>query len=117
MAVIYMDNNATTRVAPEVLAAMLPFFTEHYGNPSSMHSFGGEVAKHVKKARAQVAALLGASPEEIVFTSCGTESDSTAIYAAVRCNPDKKHIVTTRVEHPAVKNLCEHLSSQGYRVT
>ena len=117
MTVIYMDNNATTRVAPEVLEEMLPFYSEYYGNPSSMHTFGGQVGKHIAAAREKLARLIGARPEEIVFTSCGTESDSTAIRAAVGANPDKKHIVTTRVEHPAVKNLCEHLSRHGYRVT
>ncbi len=116
-AVIYMDNNATTRVAPEVLEEMLPFYSEYYGNPSSMHTFGGQVGKYITAAREKLAGLIGALPEEIVFTSCGTESDSTAIPAAVGANPDKKHIVTTRVEHPAVKNLCEHLSRHGYRVT
>jgi len=117
MPIIYLDNNATTRVAPEVLEAMLPFFSENYGNPSSAHSFGGKVAKHISGAREKVAQLIGAQPEEILFTSCGTESDSTAIRAAVKSNPDKKHIITTRVEHPAVKNLCEHLAREGYRVT
>jgi cysteine desulfurase len=117
MAVIYLDNNATTKVAPQVLEAMLPYFTEHYGNPSSMHTFGGEIGKKITEAREKVAGLLGASPGEIIFTSCGTESDSTAIHAAIRSNPDKKHIITSRVEHPAVKNLFERLSKQGYRVT
>ncbi|MDJ0781393.1 MAG: cysteine desulfurase NifS [Desulfosarcinaceae bacterium] len=117
MTPIYVDNNATTRVAPEVVEAMLPYFSNQYGNPSSMHSFGGNVGQTLKNAREQVAALLGASAEEIVFTSCGTESDSTAIWAALRSNPDKRHVVTSRVEHPAVKNLCENLTSQGYRVT
>ena len=114
---VYMDNNATTCVAPEVVEAMLPYFHELYGNPSSMHSFGGQVMKQVRTAREQVAALLGASPEEIIFTSCGTESDSTAIYSALSRRPDKKHIVTSRVEHPAVRALCAHLATQGYRVT
>jgi len=117
MPVIYMDNNATTRVAPEVLEEILPFFSEYYGIPSSIHTFGGQVGKHIAAAREKLAGLVGALPEEIVFTSCGTESDGTAIRAAVGANPDKKHIVTTRVEHPAVKNLCEHLSRNGYRVT
>jgi len=107
--VIYMDNNATTRVAPEVIDAMLPYLREFYGNPSSMHSFGGQVGRKVTEARQQIASLLGALPEEIVFTSCGTESDSTAILSALQAFTGKRHIVTTRVEHPAVKNLCEHL--------
>jgi cysteine desulfurase len=107
--VIYMDNNATTRIAPEVLEAMLPFLTEYYGNPSSMHTFGGQVGRAVETARAQVAELLGAEPSEIVFTSCGTESDSTAILSALQTFPEKRHVITTKVEHPAVKNLCENL--------
>ncbi len=115
--VVYMDNNATTQVAPEVVAAMLPYFGELYGNPSSMHAFGGQVAAKVDQARQQVADLLGASPEEIVFTACGTESDNTAIMSALASQPDKRHIVTTRVEHPAVLNTCEGLASQGYEVT
>ena len=117
MKTIYVDNNATTRVDPEVLDVMLPYLTEFYGNPSSMHSFGGNVAHKIKEARATVASLINASPDEIVFTSCGTESDSTAIHAAISSVPDKKHIITSRVEHPAVKNLFEHLSKKGFRVT
>jgi cysteine desulfurase len=117
MNVIYLDNNATTKVAPEVVDAMLPYLSEYYGNPSSMHSFGGDVADKIKKARENVANLIGATADEIVFTSCGTESDSTAIRAAIESNPDRKHIITSRVEHPAVKNLCEVLSKKGYRVT
>ena len=117
MSVIYADNNATTQVAPEVLEEMLPYFNEFYGNPSSMHSFGGSVGQKLKEARANVAALIGAAPEEIVFTSCGTESDSTAIRAAILSEPDKRHIITTRVEHPAIKNLYELLAKNGYRAT
>jgi cysteine desulfurase len=117
MQVIYADNNATTQVAPEVMEEMLPYFHELYGNPSSMHSFGGQVAQKLREARGKVATLIGASPDEILFTSCGTESDNTAIRAAIASHPDKKHIITTRVEHPAVKNLCEHLEKNGYRVT
>jgi len=117
MKIIYVDNNATTRVAPEVLEVMLPYLTEFYGNPSSMHSFGGNVAFKIKEARAKVASLINASLDEIMFTSCGTESDSTAIHAGILSVPDKKHIITSRVEHPAVKNLFEHLSKKGYRVT
>ena len=114
---VYLDNNATTKVAPEVLEAMLPYFDQLYGNPSSMHSFGGQVMQQVRKAREQIAALLGASPQEIIFTSCGTESDNAAIRSALASCPDKKHIVTSRVEHPAVRALCAHLATQGYRVT
>jgi cysteine desulfurase len=112
-----MDNNATTKVAPEVLDEMLPYFTKYYGNPSSMHNFGGQVGLKIKHARKQVADILGAKPEEIIFTSCGTESDSTAIHAAIQSNPSKRHIITSRVEHPAVKNVLEHLTKRGYRVT
>lgn len=115
--IVYLDNNATTQCAPEVVAEMLPFFSEKYGNPSSMHAFGGEVAQYVRKARQRVAELLGADPEEIIFTSCGTESDNAAIHAALASNPDKRHIVTTRVEHPAVLNTCQHLAGRGYQVT
>jgi cysteine desulfurase len=115
--VIYLDNNATTRCAPEVVEAMAPYFGELYGNPSSMHSFGGQVGAKIKAARTQVAELIGADPEEIVFTSCGTESDSTALYAALATHPDRKQIVTTRVEHPAVLQPAQHLEKQGYQVT
>ena len=118
--VIYLDNNATTMVAPEVYEAMAPYFTELYGNPSSMHSFGGQVGVAVDRARQQVASLLGCDVAELVFTSCGTESDSTAILSALKANPDKRHVITTRVEHPAVKNLCENLGAMTgtkYRVT
>jgi len=117
MKTVYVDNNATTQVAPEVLEVMLPYFKGRYGNPSSMHSFGGNISRDIKKAREQVAAMINASPSEIMFTSCGTESDNTAILSAIHSAPDKKHIITTRVEHPAIKNLCEHLSGQGYRTT
>jgi len=117
MKVIYVDNNATTMVAPEVLDAMMPYFSTNYGNPSSMHSFGGNVAGAIETARENVANLIGAAPEEIVFTSCGTESDGTAIRAAIESYPDKKHLVTSRVEHPAIKNLYESLSKKGYRTT
>ncbi|OGR01789.1 MAG: cysteine desulfurase NifS [Deltaproteobacteria bacterium RIFOXYD12_FULL_55_16] len=118
--VIYMDNNATTRVAPEVVEAMLPYYSDLYGNPSSMHSFGGQVGRAVREAREKIAALLGAQPDELIFTSCGTESDSTAIHSALQSFPGKRHIVTTRVEHPAVKNLCENLdklTGHKHRIT
>ncbi|MDD3991297.1 MAG: cysteine desulfurase NifS [Desulfobacterales bacterium] len=114
---IYLDNNATTRVAPEVIEAMLPYFGERYGNPSSMHAFGGDVAADLRRARNRLAELLGAKPDEIVFTSCGTESDSTAIWSALRTQPERRHFITSRVEHPAVKNLAEWLAQNGYRVT
>ncbi|MGE5256613.1 MAG: cysteine desulfurase NifS [Hyphomicrobiales bacterium] len=115
--VVYLDNNATTKVDPRVLDAMLPYFSDYYGNPSSMHSFGGGVAADIRTAREHLARMIGASPDEIVFTSCGTESDSTAIRAAIESYPSKKHLVTSRVEHPAVKNLFETLSKKGYRTT
>lgn len=115
--VIYLDNNATTRVAEEVVEAMLPFLRENYGNPSSTHTFGGKVARSVKQARENVAALLGADPTEIIFTSCGTEGDNAAIRAALTANPQKKHIVTTQVEHPAILNLCRKLEREGYTTT
>lgn len=117
MKTIYLDNNATTRVADEVIEAIKPFFTERYGNPSSMHFFGGSVAREIANARANMAELLGASPHEIVFTSGGTESDSTAILSALNTLPERREIVSTRVEHPAVLNLCKHLArSKGYTV-
>ncbi len=117
MKTVYLDNNATTRVAPEVVEAMLPYFSDFYGNPSSMHSFGGNLGIKVREARARIAALLGAQPEEILLTSGGTESDATAIHAALAAHPHKKHIVTTRVEHPAIKNLFEQYGKNGYRVS
>lgn len=115
--VIYLDNNATTRVAPEVVDVMLPLFSELYGNASSMHTFGGRMGHYLDRAREQVAALLGARPEEIVFTSCGTESDSTAVFSALETQPEKRHFVTTRVEHPAVLSLGTMLEKKGYDVT
>jgi len=117
MKTIYLDNNATTQVAEDVLDVMMPYFRDLYGNPSSMHTFGGQVGQKIRQAREQVAALLGALPEEIVFTSCGTESDNSAIRSALITRPDKKHIVISRVEHPAVRTLCSHLSAQGYKIT
>jgi len=117
MRTVYADNNATTMTAPEVVAAMSPFFSSLYGNPSSMHLFGGQVKKHVDEARENVAALLHADPSEVVFTSCGTESDNAAIRGVLAACPDKKHIITSRVEHPAVKNVFQYLGKNGYRVT
>jgi cysteine desulfurase len=114
---IYLDNNATTRVDDAVFEEMRPYFTEFYGNPSSMHFFGGQVQKKVDEARARVAALLGALPEEIIFTACGTESDNTAIRSALEAFPEKRHLVTTRVEHPAVLTMCRNLVKKGYRVS
>lgn len=117
MKIVYADNNATTRVDDRVLEEMLPCLTDTYGNPSSMHDMGGSSGRVLKTARERVAGLLNAEPDEIVFTSCGTESDNAAIHSALRMNPDKKHIVTTMVEHPAVKSLCEFLAKDGYRTT
>jgi len=114
---IYLDNNATTRVDDAVFEEMRPYFCELYGNPSSMHYFGGQVQKKVDEARQRVAALIGAHPEEIIFTACGTESDNAAIRSALEVFPNKRHVITTRVEHPAVLTLCRGLSKHGYRVT
>jgi len=114
---VYVDNNATTKVAPEVLEAMLPYFSEYYGNPSSMHFFGGQVQKKVDEAREKVADFLGADPSEIVFTSCGTESDNAAILGTLDSYPEKRHLITTRVEHPAIGNVCTYLGRKGYRIT
>ncbi|ERT08484.1 cysteine desulfurase NifS [Lyngbya aestuarii BL J] len=114
---IYLDNNATTQVDPAVIEAMLPYLTTYFGNPSSMHSFGGQVGQAVKQGRLQIASLLGAEASEIVFTSCGTEGDNAAIRAALSAQPNKRHIITTVVEHPAVLNLCKRLEKEGYTVT
>lgn len=117
MKTVYVDNNATTKVAPEVVEAMMPYFSELYGNPSSMHFFGGQVQKKINEAREQVADFLGADPSEIVFTSCGTESDNAAIFGTLDSYPEKRHFITTRVEHPAIANVCPYLARKGYRVT
>lgn len=117
MNVIYLDNNASTKVADEVRDAMLPYLSELYGNPSSMHTFGGQVHRKIEVAREQTAALINADPDEIIFTSCGTESDNTAVMSALTSRPERRHIITTRVEHPAVLNFCKTMARQGYRVT
>ncbi|MCU0611928.1 MAG: cysteine desulfurase NifS [Candidatus Eisenbacteria bacterium] len=118
MRTVYLDNNATTMVAPEVIEAMHPFWGDLYGNASSMHSFGGQIATHIARAREQVAALLGADPAEIVFTSGGSESDNLAIKGTLEVLAGvKRHIITTRVEHPAVLGLVRHLSERGFLVT
>ena len=115
---IYLDNNATTRIAPQVLDAMQPYLTEYYGNPSSAHSLGRKMKEAVEEARGQVADLIGAAEStEVVFTSCGSESDNWAIGGFLEQNPTRKHIITTRVEHEAVRNLCEHLAQIGCEVT
>lgn len=114
---IYLDNNATTQVDPEIVEAMLPYFTQQFGNPSSMHQFGNQVGHAIKKARGQIQDLLGAEHDsEIVFTSCGTESDSTAILSALKAYPKRKEIITTTIEHPAVLELCKHLEKEDYTV-
>lgn len=117
MKTVYVDNNATTRVDAKVLEELLPCYTENYGNPSSMHHKGAESGNALKLARERVAKILNAEAGEILFTSCGTESNNSAIRAALKLHPDKKHIVTTMVEHPAVKSLCESLDKEGYRTT
>lgn len=115
---IYLDNNATTRVAPEVLDAMKPYLGEFFGNPSSAHALGREMKRAIEKSREQVANLIGAAnTSEIVFTSCGSESDNWAIRGVLASQPEKKHIVTTLVEHEAVRNLCRLLENDGYEVT
>lgn len=115
--IYYFDNNATTRVAPEVVESMLPFLTEFWGNPSSAYHFGKEAAAAVELAREKVAALLGAEPQEMVFTSCGTESDNSALHSALALQPRKRHIVTTAVEHSAILNDCARLKKQGCEIT
>lgn len=117
MKVIYLDNNATTRVDDEVYEAMLPYFREYYGNPSSMHTFGSQVSSKINNAREQVADYLGASSSEIIFTSCGTESNNFAVRGLLNASPGKKHIITSQVEHPAILTLCKHLAKNGYEVT
>lgn len=117
MSDIYLDNNATTMVDPAVFEEMKPYFCEQFGNPSSLHNFGNKVGFALKKARKQVQDLLGAEHDsEIIFTSCGTESDSTAILSALKAQPERKEIITTVVEHPAVLTLCEYLETEGYTV-
>jgi cysteine desulfurase len=114
--VYYFDNNATTRVAPEVVDAMIPFLRELWGNPSSAYAFGAQVHGHVEAARAKVAALINADPKEVIFTSCGTEANNSAIHSAL-LNTGKKHVVTTSVEHSANINFGEYLQKRGYEVT
>ena len=121
--VIYADNNATTCVAPEVFEAMRPYLCEKYGNPSSIYTFGGELAADIERARIEVAELLGASwrnnlgqATEIIFTSCGTESDNAALRSALEVQSGRRKIVTSKVEHPAILNLCRELEREGYTV-
>jgi cysteine desulfurase len=115
--VYYFDNNATTCVAPEVVDAMIPFLKEYWGNPSSAYGFGHQVANHLEQAREKTAALIHADPREIVFTSCGTESNNSAIHSALITHPGKRHVVTTSVEHSANIKFGDYLQKHGYEVT
>ena len=118
MKIIYIDNNATTKVADKVIQEMLPFLGELYGNPSSTYAFAKQVDKKIKQARQRVADLINAEPKEIIFTSCGTESNNTAIYSAIKAFPEKKHIITSSVEHPAISKVCTYLEkTKGYEIT
>ena len=114
---LYFDNNATTALDPAVVEAMLPFLTEWYGNPSSAYGFGSRVGKAIDTARGQVAGLLGCEPEEIIFTGSGSEGNNTALSSALAADPDRRHVVTSSVEHSATKNYCERLARRGYEVT
>ena len=114
---VYLDNNATTRVAPEVVEAMLPCLTEHWGNPSSAYDLANAPARMITEAREQVAKLIGADPRNIVFTSCGTESNNAAIQSALHCNPTKRHVITSVVEHTANIKFCGQLEKRGYEAT
>src|SRR5580698_2942421 len=115
--IYYFDNNATTRVAPEVMEAMLPFLSEQYGNPSSAYQFGKFAGEAVRLAREKVAAIINADPREVIFTSCGTESNNSAIHSALVTNPGKRHVLTTAVEHSANIKFCEFLQKRGYEAT
>ena len=115
--IFYFDNNATTRIAPEVIEAMASLFTERWGNASSAYSFGNQVVKDIELAREKVAALIGADPREIVFTSCGTEANNTALHSALITQPGKRHVLTTAVEHSANIKFGEYLKRRGYEVT
>jgi cysteine desulfurase len=117
MCPVYLDNNATTMVSPEVREAMIPLLGEEYGNPSSMHGLGGQAGSLLSQAREKVAAGLGCAPDEIVFTSCGTEGDNTSIRSALDSQPEKRHFITSQVEHPAVLNVAKYYESKGYDVT
>jgi cysteine desulfurase len=114
---IYLDYNATTPVLPDVLEAMMPYFTTEWGNPSSTYRFGFKIKSAIETAREQVANLIGAHPMEVIFTSCATESNNTAIHAALKANPSKRHIITSSVEHSSVLNYCMSLETEGYRIT
>jgi cysteine desulfurase len=114
---LYLDHNATTPIDPEVRAAMLPWLENEFGNPSSVYTLGRRSAAALVNARAQVAALVGAQPSEIIFNSCGTEATNTAILSAIAIDPDKRHIITSAVEHSATIKLCEYLATRGYEIT
>ncbi|MHC4464148.1 MAG: cysteine desulfurase NifS [Planctomycetota bacterium] len=116
MRTVYFDNNATTKVAEEVAEEMGPLFCELYGNPSSMHTFGGQISRRIRQAREQIAGLLGCEPSEITFTSGGTESDNAAIKGTLAAAPNKRKVITSRVEHPAVLTVCRELENHGYTV-
>src|SRR5437879_9582573 len=115
--IYYFDNNATTRVAPQVVEAMLPFLTARWGNPSSAYTFSRAVAGPVEEARARAAALINADPREIVFTSCGTEGNNSAIHSALVAHPEKRHVLTSAVEHSSNMKFCAFLQKQGFNVT
>ncbi len=114
---VYLDNNATTRVDDQVLQAMIPFFTEHYANPSGLYKAGKIAKDAVEGSREMVAELVNAKPKEIIFVGCGTEADNTALWSAIKCQPYKKHIIVSSCEHPAVSKVAEVLKQQGYEVT
>ena len=114
---IYLDNNATTKTDEEVLNAMLPYLKEEYGNPSSIYSFGKNVKEEINKARNNVARLLNSNPENIIFTSCGSESNVTAIMSTIKQNQNKRHIITTKVEHASILETMKHLENNGYDIT
>ena len=114
---IYLDNNATTQVDPAVFEAMMPWLREEYGNPSSVYSLGKRAAAALDTAREQLASLLHCAPDELIFTSCGSESINSAILSAASIDPDKTHIITSAVEHSATIKLCEHLARRGYEIT
>lgn len=114
---IYLDHNATTPIAPQVLEAMMPYFTDQWGNPSSSYRFGSKLKTVIESARVQVAELVGATPREILFTSCATESNNAAIHAALKANPKKRHVITSVVEHSSVLTYCKTLETEGVRVT
>jgi cysteine desulfurase len=115
--VIYLDHNATTPIAPEVREAMLPYFIHEWGNPSSSYRFGSKLKLVIESAREQVAQLLGANPREILFTSCATESNNAAIHAALKAHPEKRHVITSAVEHSSVLTYCRTLEAEGVRIT